>query len=98
MSVSAFLVSAAAVFAGFYLRAWAFALVTLLVIAVSVTYMLLRGQPLGATAVDAVKLLVLMQLSYVVGVFTAQLFLRRLRRRRADETTMASVEGEPPSA
>jgi hypothetical protein len=98
MSVSAFLLSAAAAFAGFYLRAWAFALVTVVVIAVWVTYLLLRGETFGATAVEAVKFLVLMQLSYFVGVFTAHLFLRRLRRRRVDQTTMASAEGDPPSA
>lgn len=97
MSGSAFLVLAAAVFAGFFLRVWAFALATLVVMATWVTFLLMRGETFATTAVNALTLLALMQLAYFVGLLIAQLLLPRLRRRRAAETTTAPIGGEPPS-
>lgn len=97
MSSAALLVFAVSSLAGTVLRAWAFALTSLGVVLAVLVVLLFQGEPLFRSLILGLKLLVLMQTSYVLGLFVSHFVSQMVRRRKARPLSDRSrMGGEPP--
>ncbi|PDT14508.1 hypothetical protein CO670_22915 [Rhizobium sp. J15] len=82
MLKSALIVVAVSIAAGATIRAWAFAIFAFFLMAAFGVVILLKGSSLTEAIVSSLKLLVLMEICYLAGLFAFSLWGHSQRRRK----------------
>lgn len=96
MSSAAFLVFAVSGLAGTFLRAGAFVLVMICVVCAVCIISTMQGETVLRSLLTGLKLLVLMQVSYALGLFLSHAAGQMLRRRKRRPLAESAQMGEEP--